>query len=130
MRLFTNSAALATLAFSLAVSAAPAMASDALTTSPIASLDSSTNFDLGVDVSNVPPDVPDVYAFLSTLAPDGQAIMQDTCANYVTDPGGNDIRSPDTLPFCRGRGRGRWNRRGRRHGRSRSHLRLDQPADP
>src|SRR5579871_6700982 len=86
MRLLKFSAALAAIALPLSLTALPALAD--------------TNSDLGIDVSQVPPDVPDVNAFLATLSPDTQAILHDTCANYVTDPNGNDIRSPDTMPFC------------------------------
>jgi hypothetical protein len=60
--------------------------------------DDQSNFDLGVDVTSVPLDRPDVAAFLATLSPEGQSIMQTTCQHYLSDPG--DAESPSTVPFC------------------------------
>jgi hypothetical protein len=85
-----SAVALGAMALSLSLSAMPAAAGFV----PI-----DTNSDLGVDVSQVPLDSPDVNAFMASLAPDARAIIADTCLNYVSNPG-NDIRSEDTIPFC------------------------------
>ena len=58
-----------------------------------------TNFDLGVDVSNVPLTRAGLTQFLATLSPQGQTIMFRTCQNYLGDP--RQVRSPRTIEFCR-----------------------------
>src|SRR3954470_2142266 len=45
-----------------------------------------TNFDLGVDVSNVPLTRAGLGQFLATLSPEGQTIMFRTCQNYLGNP--------------------------------------------
>jgi hypothetical protein len=92
MRILTYSAALAGMALSLAITAAPASAA------PVQLISDSTNFDLGTDVSGIPLDAPDVNAYVAGLAPETRVVIQDSCANYLRNPA--DTRSPNTLPFC------------------------------
>jgi hypothetical protein len=58
-----------------------------------------TNFDLGVDVSNVPLTRAGLGQFLATLSPEGQTIMFRTCQNYLGNP--SQVQSPRTIEFCR-----------------------------
>jgi hypothetical protein len=59
---------------------------------------SNTNFDLGIDVSNVPLDRQGVAQFMATLSPEGQHIMLTTCQNYLHDP--RQVQSYRTIQFC------------------------------
>lgn len=58
-----------------------------------------TNFDLGIDVSNVPLTRPGVSQFMASLSPEGQHIMLRTCQNYLGNP--SQVQSPRTIQFCR-----------------------------
>ena len=59
---------------------------------------SSTMFDLGIEVNNVPPTKAGVLGFMSTLAPQTQTILVRTCQNYLSR---GQARSPYTINFCR-----------------------------
>ena len=58
-----------------------------------------TNFDLGIDVSNVPLTRQGVSQFMATLSPEGQHIMLRTCQNYLGYP--SQVQSYRTIQFCR-----------------------------
>ena len=57
-----------------------------------------TNFDLGIDVSNVPMTPAGVNQVMASLSPEGQTIMLHTCQNYLGYP--SQVRSPRTIEFC------------------------------
>jgi hypothetical protein len=57
-----------------------------------------TNFDLGIDVSNVPMTRAGVNQVMASLSPQGQTIMLHTCQNYLGYP--SQVRSPRTIEFC------------------------------
>jgi hypothetical protein len=58
----------------------------------------STMFDLGIEVNNVPPTKAGVSRFMASLEPQTQYILVRTCQNYLSRRG--QARSPYTINFC------------------------------
>jgi hypothetical protein len=60
----------------------------------------STMFDLGIDISNIPPYKEYVSAFMKKQAPETQHILTKTCQNYLGERM-FDATSYNTIQFCR-----------------------------
>jgi hypothetical protein len=94
MRMLAISVAAAATVLSLSASALPASAAGVRYPD-----ESGTNFDLGVDVSQVPLTTQGVASYMASLAPETRSIIMTTCQNYVQNP--IDARSLNTVDFCK-----------------------------
>jgi hypothetical protein len=94
MRTLISSAALAAIAVSLTLTAAPAFAVN-FPDQPR----TGTTFDLGIDVSAVPLTTSAVDAYIASLPPETQAAVMGGCDTYMQYP--TSAQDISTLSFCR-----------------------------
>ena len=57
-----------------------------------------TEFDLGIDVTQLPQDVAGAKAYFAAQAPETQRVLLASCQNYNLHPA--DAEMPQTLVFC------------------------------
>jgi len=79
MRLLPYSVAAATLALALGASSLSAFAA-------LGPTRGQSEFDLGVDITDVPRDAKDVHAYMSSLEPETRAAIQGACATFMQYP--------------------------------------------